>query len=57
MTFHDPIGGIIEARLVERMCHLADKPSNGVAGKHGIGIERDDVSDVLRNARRMTVNR
>ena len=31
MTFHDPIGSTIEARLVERMRHLADKPSDGVA--------------------------
>jgi hypothetical protein len=57
MTFHDPIGSIIEARLVERMRHLADKPSDGVARKHSVGIERDDVANVLRNARRVAVSR
>src|SRR3954454_6423228 len=55
MTFHDAIGSSIEARLVERMSHLADKPPYGVARKHSVGIERDDVADVLRNARRVAV--
>jgi hypothetical protein len=57
MTSHDPFGRFIEARLVERMRHLADKPSDGVARKHSVGIERDDVADVLWNARRVTVSR
>ena len=57
MPFHDPVGSFIEARLVERMRHLADKPSDGVARKHSVGIERDDVADVLWNARWVAVSR
>lgn len=41
MPFHDPIGGFIEARLVERMRHLPDKPYDGVARKQGVGIKRE----------------
>jgi hypothetical protein len=56
MTLYDPIGSIIEARLVERMRHLADKPPYSVAREHSVGVERDDVADVLRNARWVTVS-
>ena len=42
---HDPAGGGVEARPVERMRHLADQPADRVARQPGVGVERDDVAD------------
>ena len=56
MTLHDPIGSIIEVRLVERMGHLADKSPYSIAREHSVGVQRDDVADVLRHARWVTVS-
>ena len=55
MTLYDPTGSSIEARLVERMRHLADKPPDSVARKHSVGVQRDNVADALRNVRRVAV--
>ena len=43
--------GGIEMRLVERVHQLADEPDHRVARGAGIGVQRHDVDDVLRQRR------
>ena len=47
----DPLQDGVEMRAVQRMRHLADHPGNGVAQQPGVGIQRDDMRDVLRRNR------
>ena len=50
---HDPAGGGVEARPVERVRHLADQPVHRVARQPGVGVERDDVADAGGHRRRL----
>jgi hypothetical protein len=43
-----PAGIGVEARPVERMRHLADQAMDGVARQLGVGVERDDITDIGR---------
>ena len=46
IAFHDPAGGRVEARPVERMRHLADQAAHRVARQSRVGVERDDVANI-----------
>ena len=39
----------IKARLIEGMCHFADEPARGVARQPRVGIECDDIADIVRH--------
>ena len=46
IALHDPTAGIVEARPIERVCHLADQPADRVTRQLRVGIESDDVADI-----------
>ena len=47
----------VEARTVERMRHLADQPLRAFDRHPRVRIERDHVTDVARQSRRLAVDR
>ena len=55
VAFDNTARGTIETRFVERMRHLADQSAHGVAGQPRIGVESDDVPNVLGNGGRRSV--
>ena len=50
---HDPAGGGVEARPVERVCHFADQPVDRIARQPGVRVERDNVADAGGHPRRL----
>src|SRR5580658_4264024 len=54
-TGDDPPQRRVEARPIERVRHFADQPEYRVARQPGVGIERDDVTNVRRHLWRLAV--
>ena len=50
-----PFGDALRVRVkpgpVHRMGHLADQGADGIAGQPRVGIQRDDIADILRQRR------
>src|ERR1700722_7697056 len=55
MARDDPPQRRVEARPIERVRHFADQPADRVARQPGVGIERDDVTDLLRHLWRLAI--
>src|SRR6185312_8793923 len=50
IALDDPVGGGVETRPVERVSHLADQAADCIARELGVGVQRDHIPDLLRNA-------
>ena len=49
VAFDDPATGLVQPRGVHRMRHLADQGAQAVTRQPGVGVQRDDKTDIRGN--------